>query len=195
MPQLKPLRIISLLIALAVLPTLACYADTIDLGFVQLLAGSDTTAGFNISNVTGLNASPPGDSSFPVVTSVPFTDPTLIVNFADGSQEEFGTASGYFSLASDGLSYIGAQEADFLTKPIGSAFLVGTFGVTGVSLNDTMVAPEFVALVADPSGILPSGAFGLIEGATPVSAAPEPGLAGLAACGLALVFLRRRLSR
>jgi hypothetical protein len=186
------------LLAFAFVPTLACYADTISLGFVQLLPGSNTTAGFNISNETGPNASPPGDASFPVVTSVPFTDLTLIVNFADGSQDTFGPSSGYFSPASDGLSFTGAQEADFLTKPIGSAFLVGTFGVTDVSLNDgstNTIAPDFVALVADPSGILPLGAFGLIQGATPVSETPEPGLAGLAACGFALVFLRRKLSR
>jgi hypothetical protein len=199
MLRLKFARVLLPLVAIALGEAGACFGDTIDLGFVQFIEGSDTTAGFNILNETGPNSSVPPDTSFPVVTSVSFSNLDLFVNFADGSAEEFPPTSGYFTLSPiDNLSFTGQQESGLFTDPISSAILAGTFGVTTLTLNDGSVVeidPSFVALVmdTDPSSNLLDGDFALITATTStISAVPEPGLAILLACGLAgLAFVKR----
>lgn len=176
----------------------ACFADTIDLGFVQFIVGTDTTAGFNILNQTGSNASVFPDTAFPVVTSVPFSNLDLFVNFADGSAEEFPPSSGYFTLSPiDNLSFSGQQQSELFTDPISSAILAGTFEAATVTLNDGSVVaidPSFTALVmdTDPSSGLQDGDFALITATT--VATPEPSLAILLACGLAGLAIVRRAS-
>jgi hypothetical protein len=199
MLQLMPARVLLPLLAIALGG--ACFADTIDLGFVQFIEGSDTTAGFNISNETGPNSSVFPDPSFPVVTSVPFSNLDLFVNFADGSAEEFSPTSGYFTLSPiDNLSYTGQQESELFTDPISSAILEGTFGVTTVTLNNGSVVtidPGFTELVmdADPSSNLQNGDFALITATTTAGVAtPEPSLAILLAFGLAGLAIVRRAS-
>ena len=197
MLRLKPARVLLPLVAITLGGT--CFADTIDLGFIQFIEGSDTTAGFNILNETGLNASVFPDISFPVVTPVPFSSPDLFINFADGSAEEFPPASGYFTLSPiDNLSYTGQQLAGLFTNPISSAILAGTFEASTVTLNDGSIVgiePSFTVLVmdADPSSNLQEGDFGLITATTTgtVVATPEPSMEILLACGLAGLALRR----
>lgn len=155
MPQL---RFTPMLFALAVgafIQIPQCFADTTNLGFISLVPGPNGTAAFNISNNTGTNISPFPDTSFPVVTPVSFTGLTLIVNFADGTAEQFD-------------SYNGEPEPDFATKPISSAILIGTIGATNLQLNDrttVMVGPSVYALIAaaGPTGVLTSSDFGLIQ--------------------------------
>jgi hypothetical protein len=196
MLQLKPARVLLPLFAIALGGT--CLADTIDLAFVQFIEGSATTAGFNILNETGPNASLFPATSFPVVTPVPFSDLDLLINFADGTAEDFPPASGYFTLSPiDNLSFSGQQE---FTNPISSAFLFGTFGVTTVTLNDGSVVtidPEFTAFVvdADPASNLQNGDFALITATTSsLAAVPEPSMAILLVCGLAGLAIVRRAS-
>jgi hypothetical protein len=199
MLQFNPARVLLPLIAIALGGN--CFADTINLGFVQFIEGSDTTAGFNILNETGPNSSAFPDTSFPVVTPVPFSNLDLFINFADGSAEEFPPMSGYFTLSTiDNLSYTGQQQSGLFTNPISSVFLTGTFGVTTVTLNSGSVVtinPGFTAFVmdADPSNNLQDGDFALITASTTTGvAAPEPSLAILLACGLAGFSLVRRAS-
>ncbi len=196
-----PARVLLPLVAIALFLAGAAFADTINLGFVQFIEGSDTTAGFNILNETGPNASVFPDTSFPVVTPVPFSNLDLFVNFADGSAEEFPPTSGYFTLSAiDNLSFSGQQESGLFTNPISSAFLTGTFGVTTVTLNNGSIVtidPDFTAFVMDanPSSNLQDGDFALITATTTIVAAtPEPSLAILLACGLASLAIAKRAS-
>jgi hypothetical protein len=190
MLQLKPTRVLLTLVAFVLIPAGACLADTINLGFIQFIGGtSGGTAGFNILNDTGPNSSPFPDTSFPVTTPVSFSDLTLKVNFTDGTNQTFLPASGYFTLASDHLSYSGGQESTFATDPITSAMLTGTFNTTNLSLNDgslVTIPSSFTAAITDPFGALALGDFSLITAfATPATTAtPEPSLALLLACGL-----------
>ncbi len=202
MLQLQPTRVLLTLFALALIPPGACRADTINLGFIQFIGGtSGGTAGFNILNDTGPNASPSPDTSFPVTTPVSFSDLTLTVNFSDGTDQVFLPASGYFTLAGDHLSYSGEQETTFATDPITSAMLTGTFDTTSLSLNDgslVTIPSSFTAAITDPFGNLALGDFSLITAfATPATTAtPEPRLALLLACGLmGLALIRYRRAR
>ena len=198
MLRLKFARVLLPLVTLALGGAEACFADTINLGFVQFIE-EDTTAGFNILNETGPNSSAFPDTSFPVVAAVPFSNLDLLVNFADGSAEEFSPTSGYFTLSPiDNLSYSGQQQSGLFTNPISSAFLTGTFGVTTVALNNGSVVtidPDFTAFVMDanPSNNLQDGDFALIT-ATTFVATPEPNLAILLACGVASLAIAKRAS-
>src|SRR5271166_5834382 len=201
MLQLKSGRVLLPLVAIALLPHGACFADTINLGFFQFIEGTDTTAGFNILNQTGPNASVFPNTSFPVVPPVPFSNLDLLINFADGSAEDFSPASGYFTLSAiDNLSFSGQQESGLFTNPISSAFLTGTFGVTTVTLNNgssVTINPDFTAFVMDtnPLNNLQNGDFALITATTTIVAAtPEPSLAILLPCCLAVLALVRRAS-
>ena len=168
MPQLRLTRVLFALAVGAFIPTHQCFAQTTNLGFITFVPGPAGTATFNISNNTGPNTSTFPDTSFPVVTPVAFTGLTLIVNFADGTAEEFD-------------SYNGEPEPDFATKPISSAILLGTVGSTILQLNDrtsAMVGPNLLAIItaAGPSGVLTSSDFGLIE-ATMVNTVTEQAMA------------------
>jgi hypothetical protein len=199
----KSYRIPFVLTLFAAIPVGSCFADTIDLGFVQFLQGSNTAASFNVLNDTGANASVSPDTSFPVTTSIPFTDLTLYVNYADGTADVFTPSSGYFTLAGDNLSYIGTDEPSFVSKPISSALLTGTFGVTKVTLNDGSTAsiePTFTAQVTDSSGNLQAADFAYITATTssvpPVSGTPEPrATVILPLCCVAALALFRRAVR
>jgi hypothetical protein len=199
MRTLKNRSSLLILAAFALVPADACLADTINLGFVQFLMGSDSTAGFNVLNQTGPNGAPFPDTSFPVVTTVPLSDLTLTINFADGTTKEFLPTSGYFSLASDNLSFMGHQISDFVAKPISFAVLSGSFGATDLTLNDgssVNIGPSFFEFITDSSGDLKDGDFSLITGSTPVSAVPEPAMTTLLAMGivgLGVHRFRRRL--
>lgn len=176
----------------------ACFADTINLGFVQFIMGSDTTAGFNVLNETGPNSAPFPDTSFPVVTPVSFLNLTLVVNFANGTTESFLPASGYFSLAGDNLSFMGQQRTDFFANPISSATLSGMVGATDLVLNSGFVVgigPAFSSSITDPLGSLVDGDFSLITGATAISEVPEPGMIGLVAIGMAALGVHRLRGR
>lgn len=161
MPRLK-----TFLCAFVLFSASQCFGDTVNLGFILFDEGPDTAA-FDITNDTGANASTFPDTSFPSVTPVPFNDLTLFVNFADGTAKEFD-------------NYSGQPESDFVTKPISSAILTGTFGVTLLTLNDgsmVTIDPGLFAIVngTDPLGNLENGDFGLITAsATAMVATPEP---------------------
>jgi PEP-CTERM motif len=184
---MPPLKYTKFLLPLILISASQCFADAINVGFMTFDA-EPATAAFDITNLTGANASTFPDMSFPVVSSVPFADLTLFVNFDDGTVEEFD-------------SYNGESEPDFATKPIDSAILTGTFGATDLLLNDGSIVtidPSLFAIVtaSDPSGILTSGDFALIQASTvPNSAVPEPNMAILMTLGLAGAALRRRVAR
>jgi hypothetical protein len=178
------------LVAFVLIQADQCFADTIDLGFVQLISGSGPTAGFNIRNETGQDSSAFPDVSFPVTTSLAFSDLTLVVNFADGAAEEFDPSADYFSTAG-----VGQEDFDLATNPIESAFLLGTVGANALTLNNgsnVTISPDFVLIITDPAGSnLRIGDFALISAST--VATPEPALGGILAAGLyAVIFLRRR---
>jgi hypothetical protein len=190
--QLKLARFPLALMAFALIQPGGCFGGTINLGVVELVPGSGDTVGFNILNLTGSDSSSFPDTSFPVTTSVPFSDLTLYINFANGTAEEFLPSSDYFS-----SSGVGQQEFDLATDPIGSAIVTGTFGETALTLNDgsrARIDSDFGAIMVNPVGNLRSDDFATVVGSTVLT--PEPGLDAMLAAGLgALILLRRRRFR
>jgi hypothetical protein len=185
----KNYRIFLTSVAFAAFPIEACVAHTLDIGFVQFLQGSNTeTAGFNVLNDTGPNASAPQIPAFPVTTPVPLSNLTLYVNYADGTADVFTPKSGYFALAADKLSSIGAEKPKFMSKAIVSALLTGTFGVTSLTLNDgthVYIQPNFTAQIANPSGTLQVADFAYIKAATGLDPLLERDVVSVPPCCLA----------
>lgn len=173
-------------------------ADTLTMGYLSYDVVATNSAAFDIVNETGPNSS--GDATFPVTTSVGFSNLVLTVHFTGGGSEVF--TSSYFTLSPDGLSYDGTPESTTLGPPGGfagaiSATLTGMFDTTTVTLYDgstVTIGPTFTATITDPGG-LADGDLGLITattGATGIT--PEPESLLLVATGLGLAAgMRRRL--
>jgi hypothetical protein len=151
-----------------------------------------STAQFDIINLTGINASPP---DFPVTTSVNLSSLDLIVNFSDGSSQDFGAAA--FALSLDGLSFDGPTIAiGGLVVPISATLtgdlsptLIDVFGSGSVTVN-VAFAP---ASLTDPTGgPLQDGDFAEIDAVTGGGTAPEPGTLLLVGAALLAVALFRR---
>jgi hypothetical protein len=190
MTKLRLARLPLALIALALIQAGGSFARTVNLGYIQLIAGSGTPAGFNILDETGPDSSVFPNMSFPVTTPVSFSDLTLFVNFSNGTDEEFAPTSHYFSVTG-----VGEQEFDLPTNPINSAILIGTFGATNLTLNDgahVTISPDFAAIMENPVGNLQNNDFALVAG-SPVTT-PEPGLGALLAVSFGAMILLRRKS-
>jgi rhamnogalacturonan endolyase len=148
----------------------------VPVGFVSYDVTGTNVAQFDIVNLTGANSSSAGDSSFPVITPVSFSNLSLTVDYAGGGSQTFG--SSYFTLDGDGFSFDGDQLSTLSGPPTGlfgamDATLTGTFSTTTIMLNDgsvrQIVAPGFSAFISDPSG-LQDGDLAVINAA----ATPEP---------------------
>ena len=143
--------------AMLLAPATASYADTYPVGYVSYDVTGTGVAQFDITNLTGPNSS--GDATFPVTTSLSFTDLSLDVSFASGPDEVF--TGSYFTLNSDGLSWDGTALSTLSGQPSGlagaiSATLTGTFGTTYLTLYDgssIMVDPSFTATITDVAGL------------------------------------------
>jgi len=190
--------------AMLLAPATASYADTYPVGYVSYDVTGTGVAQFDITNLTGPNSS--GDATFPVTTSLSFTDLSLDVSFASGPDEVF--TGSYFTLNSDGLSWDGTALSTLSGQPSGlagaiSATLTGTFGTTVLTLYDgssIMVDPSFTATITDVAG-LTDGDLAIIDVSTSGSTGPPPPvpepepflLVGTGVLGLMSVRARRLL--
>jgi hypothetical protein len=194
--------------ALAVLACLAAGsagASVINLGYLSYdVTSPGASAEFDISNITGLNATALADyADFPVVSDVNLSSLSLTVDFSDGSTQSFG--SSYFSLAGDGLSFNGSTIGiGGLNPQPTAATLTGDFSGTDLTLYDgstVSIDPSFSVTVLPSTGtMLNDGDYGLIQGTVAAStgSVPEPDSLGLALAGIALLglaYLTRRRSR
>ena len=178
----------------------SAHADTVSVGYISFDVTAPNQAQFDIVGQSGANSS--GDSTFPVTTTVGLSDLSLVVSFASGPNEVFG--SSYFTADSDGESYDGSLLSLLAPQPTGlegavKAVLTGSFSTSSFLLyNGTTISvdPTFTATITDLSG-LTDGDFALITATTastgPPSAVPEPETFVMVGTGLAgLASLRRR---
>lgn len=179
------------------IPASTSFADSIPIGFVSYDVTGTGTAQFDVNNETGVNST--GDATFPVTSPVSLSDLSLLVSFASGPDEIFG--SSYFTVNADGISWTGNPLSTGIAQPGGlagavSATLTGTFDTTTLlEFDGTIVTidPNFSATISDPLG-LSDGDFGLIDataaGTPPVVPEPPPffllGTGTLALLGLRL---------
>lgn len=167
----------------------AAQATDVPIGYVSYDVTGTNVAEFDITNMTGPNASTYPDMTFPVVTPVSLTDLTLTVDFADGGTEVFGPS--YFTLDSDGLSFSGAQLSTLSSEPTGlygadAATLTGLFSTQSFTLNDGSAVPvlvNFTATISDPAG-LSDGDLAVIN----ATVTPEPATWIMLATGLLLIL-------
>ena len=113
------------------LSTTLCFATTYNIGYVAFNVTNPPLAEVDLVNQTASNSALP---DFPVSTPVSLTALTLTLDFATGPSETFGPASGYFTLAPDGLSYNGQDIFNIGTDPVTSAILTGRFSTTTIDL-------------------------------------------------------------
>ena len=173
----------------------SAHASLIPIGLLIFdVTSPGSTAQFDIINLTGSNASPP---DFPVTTAVNLSSLDLVVNFSDGSSEDFGDAA--FALSLDGLSFDGPTIAiGGVVVPISATLtgdlsptLIDVFGSGSITVN-LAFAP---ASLTDPTGgPLQDGDFAEIDAVTGGGTAPEPGTLFLVAAALLAVALFRRKS-
>ena len=182
---------LSLTAVLAIAASMPALPSTIDLGYVSFDITNSPLAEVDIVNLTGPNSSL--DSSFPLTTSVSLSALSLTVSFSSGSPETFGSASGYFKLNSDGLSFDGEDIFNNTSNPVTKVVLTGTFSplsVTQYNGSTGTIGSAFSATITNGSSTLVDGNAALIAAAFTASGGstvPEPsgfvflvaGLAGL----------------
>jgi hypothetical protein len=172
-------------------------ATTENVGYVSFdLTTAPSTYEFDIIGQSGVNNS--GSTAFPVVTTVDLTGLSLVLSFASGPNEVFGST--YFTPAGDGESFNGTA-ANFGSNEPTKAVLTGTFSTTSFLLfNGTTVTvnPTFTATIS-PGGALIDGDYALISATTKSSTGPsitpEPGTWLMVGSGMGLVLFclyRRR---
>ena len=128
------------------------------IGYISFDAVASDQAEFDITNVTGVNSFISPDVN-PVTTSVSLSDLNLVVSFASGPTETFG--SSYFTLNADGISWDGTPASTSVGQPSGlngavSAVLTGDFSTTTLTLMDgstVTVDPSFSATISDSAGL------------------------------------------
>jgi hypothetical protein len=174
------------------------------IGYISFDAVASDQAEFDITNVTGVNSFISPDAN-PVTTSVSLSDLNLVVSFASGPTETFG--SSYFTLNADGISWDGTPASTSVGQPSGlngavSAVLTGDFSPTTLTLMDgstVTVDPSFSATISDSAG-LTDGDLAIItaiNGSGPPPPVPEPEslvLVGTGLIGLASLGRRRFLA-
>jgi hypothetical protein len=174
------------------------------IGYISFDAVSSDQAEFDITNVTGVNSFISPDAN-PVTTSVSLSALNLVVSFASGPTETFG--SSYFTLNADGISWDGTPASTSVGQPSGlngavSAVLTGDFSPTTLTLLDgstVTVDPSFSATISDSAG-LTDGDLAIItaiNGSGPPPPVPEPEslvLVGTGLIGLASLGRRRFLA-
>jgi len=180
-------------------------ADLIPVGYMSWNVNIPGSAGeFDITNLSGPNALPP---DFPVLSGVNLVSLTLTVDFVGGGSETFGSGSGYFSLAPDGLSLNGTDIPIGGTNPLPvSATLTGDFsptsGINVSGMGAVSILPSLynsggttgVSIVDSPN--LEDGDFGVIYAETTSSnSVPEPGTLGLAGLGLVALLMAARTKK
>jgi hypothetical protein len=164
----------------------------IPIGYISYDVTGTNVAQFDIVNLTGANASSPGDLSFPITTPLSFSDLSLVVDFSGGQSKTFG--SSYFTLDSDGFDFDGEQLSTLSGWPTGllgatSAVLTGDISTLNVTLNDGTTEPlsnAFSATIADPSGLQDTD-LAIIN----ATVTPEPATWTLLGMGLLLLGLGR----
>lgn len=176
----------ALSLGLAAVPTLA---STLTIGAISLDPSSDTAATFDITNLTGINSSPAGDPSAPVVTQLSFENIRLTIDFQSGGLV-VENASQFLSDGAGG--WLGMFDLDINGSPITSATLTGDVFPQSVMLNDgtsTLIAAMFSTTVEPSAGnTLQLGDASTIE----ITATPEPGYAGVLAAALGALSLAKR---
>jgi hypothetical protein len=127
---------------------------------------------FDITNLTGQNASPP---DFPVDTQVQFTSLSLVVDFSDGSMTTFGPP--YFTLNPDGESLDGSPIAigGMSPQPV-SATLTGDLTPTTIDVSGTptVVDASFDATTVANSPVLINGDSAVINAEPAMAPVPAP---------------------
>lgn len=177
-------RILLAVLSSALLST-AAYAADIPVGFVSYDVTGTNVAEFDIQNFTGPNSSTFPDTTFPITTPLSLSDLSLTVTYADHTTLTLGPS--YFTLASDGLSFDGAQLSTLSGSPTGLAgadsfTLTGLFSTQFITLNDGLpdkIYTNFSASFTDPTG-LADGDLAIIN----ASETPEPSSWLLLATGL-----------
>lgn len=164
---------------------------------VGTIAWNETFPGnageFDIVNDTGVNSSTFPDPTFPVSTTLTFSNLSLLVDFNDSSSQTYGPS--YFTLSGDGQSFDGTSIPIGGTNPLPvDATLTGTFAPTSITLNDgstPTILSGFTATFSDSPNLM-DGDFAVIYATTSEGGAPEPGTWLLLATGLALVLISRK---
>ncbi len=167
-------RIVIFFCGLTLLSAVAV-ASSVPIGTLNFdLTGLPGTATIDIANQTGPNSSTFPITDFPVSTSVSLSNLSLTLDFSDGTTQAFGPASGYFTLAGDGLSFDGSTIS--ISTPVTEVILTGNLDTTSLTLNDgSSFAADgsFTATITDSAGNLADGDFGIIS-ATPAGTSPVP---------------------
>jgi hypothetical protein len=175
------------------------WASTIPAGLITWDVNFPGNAGqFDIANETGVNASVLPDTTFPISTKLTFSGLGLVVHFANGSTNTYG--SSYFTLGADGQSFDGTPIPIGGTNPLPtSATLTGLFSPLSITLTNGTTTPILASFTATitPSGgtTLADGDLAIINATTGVvGGTPEPGTWALMGIGLgcATVFRRKR---
>ena len=109
------------------------YGGALPIGFVSFDPGTGNTGVFDIVNLTGANDSTYPDTSFPVATSVEFSNLLLTVDFLGGGSATLNASN----FASDGNGgFIGLSQFDLTAFPISEAILTGAIDPSSLLLND-----------------------------------------------------------
>ena len=99
----------------AVVFSTTAYGGALPIGFVSFDPGTGNTGVFDIVNMTGPNDSTYPDTSFPVATSVVFSNLLLTVDFLGGGSTTLNASN----FASDGNGgFIGLSQFDLTAFPI-----------------------------------------------------------------------------
>jgi mannan endo-1,4-beta-mannosidase len=170
----------------AVVFSTTAYGGALPIGFVSFDPGTGNTGVFDIVNMTGPNDSTYPDTSFPVATSVVFSNLLLTVDFLGGGSTTLNASN----FASDGNGgFIGLSQFDLTAFPISEAVLTGSIDPSSLLLNDGVTTVSgygglFATIVPSSGPSLQVGDFSIID------TVPEPASWVLLGTGLlgALLF-------